>query len=194
MTREELQRIFTHIPTLATERLIMRALSVKDAADMYDYAGRFDVTRYLLWEVHGSREYTEHYLAYLERQYRIGEFYDWALVCRETCRMIGTCGFTRIDPYNRCAEIGYVLNPAYWGRGLAAEAVRAVLDFGFRRLSLHRIDARFMVGNEQSRRVAEKCGMHFECVLHGALFSRGEYVDVGVCALLSDEYLATASL
>ena len=194
MTRDELQRIFTHIPTLNTEHLLMRSLSVKDAKDMYDYAKRFDVTRYLLWEPHGNREYTEHYLSYLERLYRIGEFYDWALVDREKNRMIGTCGFTRIDPYNRSAEIGYVLNPAYWGRGLACEAVRAVLSFGFRRLSLHRIDAHFMVGNDGSRRVAEKCGMHFEGVLHGALFVRGEYVDVGVCAILEDDYFSNISL
>lgn len=194
MTREELQRIFTRIPTLETERLQLRAMSVKDASDMYDYARRFDVTRYLLWEPHGDRTYTEHYLSYLERLYRVGEFYDWALVDRKSGHMIGTCGFTRIDLFNRSAEIGYVLNPAYWGRGLACEAVRAVLEFGFCRLSLHRIDAHFMVDNEQSRRVAEKCGMHFEGVMHGALFVRGEYVDVGVCALLSDEYFGHSSI
>ena len=46
--------------------------------------------------------------------------------------MIGTCGFTRIDEENRIVEIGYVLNPSYWGNGYATEAVNIVLDFAFK--------------------------------------------------------------
>ena len=57
---------------------------------------------------------------------------------RTSHRMIGTCGFVRFDEENESAEVGYVLHPDYWGQGLAAEALREVLSFGFDRLELHR--------------------------------------------------------
>ena len=187
MTREELQRIFTRIPTLETERLQLRAMSVKDASDMYDYARRFDVTRYLLWEPHGDRTYTEHYLSYLERLYREGEFYDWAVVEKESGRMIGTCGFTRFDFPHNSAEIGYVLSPDFHGKGYGTEAAARVVRFGFERLRLHRIEARFIQGNEASLHVMEKLGMRFEGYRRDGMWIKNAYRTIGICAILEDD-------
>ena len=104
--------------------------------------------------------------------------------------MIGTCGFTRFHTDANSAEIGYVLNPLYWGLGIAPEAVRAVMRFGFRELHLHRIEARYMVGNNRSRRVMEKVGMEFEGISRESMFVKGKYVSVGTCAILRGEYLS----
>ena len=52
MKKETLYNVFSHFPPLETERLYLRALRVSDAADMYDYASRPEVTRYLLWNPH----------------------------------------------------------------------------------------------------------------------------------------------
>jgi ribosomal-protein-alanine N-acetyltransferase len=102
--------------------------------------------------------------------------------------MIGTCGFTSIDVANRRGEIGYVLNPDYHRLGYAPEAAKRVLEFGFTRLELNRIEARFMKGNEPSRRVAEKIGMTFEGYARDELFVKGEYRTVGRCAILRREF------
>jgi hypothetical protein len=69
------------------------------------------------------------YLAYVATRYRAGEFFDWAVVLRENQKMIGTCGFTSFSYEHNSAEIGYVLNPSYWGQGIALEAVQAVMYF-----------------------------------------------------------------
>lgn len=188
MRRQTLYHIFTHIPTLETDRLTLRRMLPTDADDMYDYAQRADVTRHLTWEPHPDRMYTREYLAYVSAHYTAGDFFDWAVVERESGRMIGTCGFTRFHCEADCGEIGYVIHPAFWGRGIATEAVRAVIRFGFQKLELNRIEAKFMEGNEASRRVMEKNGMTFEGILRQSMYIKGEYRNVGICSILRRDF------
>ncbi|MBE6701995.1 MAG: GNAT family N-acetyltransferase [Ruminococcaceae bacterium] len=188
MKKETIYDIFSHIPSLETERLLLRALRVSDAADMFDYAKRPEVTRYLLWNPHPDIKHTKRYLEYLATRYRVGMFYDWALIHKKEKRMIGTCGFVRFDYPHNSAEIGYVLNPDYHGQGLMPEAANAVLAFGFSTLKLHRIEARFMIENTPSRHVMEKLGMTFEGVKRHAMLVKGSYRDIGSCAILENEF------
>lgn len=190
MRKENLLHIFSHMPQLETERLILRAARVSDADDMFAYAQSAEVTKYLLWRPHESRDYTRSYLEYLAGRYRIGAHYEWAVILKGTGRMIGTCGFARIDCPNNCAELGYVLNPAYRGQGLIVEAAGRVLRFGFSVLGLHRVEARYMVENAASRRVMDKLGMTFEGVTRGAMLVKGEYRDIGICAILAKDFRA----
>ena len=183
-----IRKLFDRSPRIETERLILRRMRVSDAADMYDYARREEVTRYLLWAPHDSLEYTQMYLKQVEKGYKLGNFHDFGVIYKENNRLIGTCGFARIDPANSTAEAGYVLNPDYWGRGIAAEALSALIRMGFEKQELNRIEARYMVDNLPSRRVMEKCGMSYEGTLRQAVFAKDSYEDVGVCAVLRRDY------
>ena len=189
MKREEIYRIFSNIPTLQTERLTLRRLMVSDAMDMFEYSKNKEVTRYLTWDAHPDVGYTREYLQYLGTHYNMGDFVDWGVMLTEEDKMIGTCGFTRFDYNNNSGEIGYVINPAYRGREIAAEAVRAVMQFGFETLGLNRIEARFIEGNAASMRVMEKTGMTFEGYNRSAMLIKGEYKTIGVCSILCDEYI-----
>jgi ribosomal-protein-alanine N-acetyltransferase len=186
MKKEEILRIFAKTACIPAERIFLRKMQKKDAVDMYDYARRPLVTKYLLWHPHPDLQYTKRYLAYVEACYRMGKFFDLAIIDRENDRMIGTCGFTRFDFQNNAAEIGYVLHPDYWNRGIATEAAKALMQYGFEKLALHRIEARYMVENQASRRVMEKCGMHFEGVLHEAMLIKDRYEDIGLCAKIKE--------
>ena len=176
------------LPQLNTERLILRPMRKSDFADMYDYARREDTSRYVVWTPHPSLDYTRNYLAMIERLYRKGQFFDWAIVERESGRMIGTCGFAKLDLQNRVGEIGYVLNPTRHGRGYATEAVRKVLEYGFGQMELNRVEGRYMVENTPSRRVMERCGLTFEGILRQSLRIKGEYRDIGICSIVKEEY------
>ena len=189
MQKESTIKIFRKIPTIETDRLVLRKLKVSDYSDMFEYSKSNTVTKYLLWREHPDERYTRDYLSFIQSQYRAGLFYDWALVEKDSNRMIGTCGFARLDFENNSAEIGYVINPAFWHRGYATEAVKRVIEFGFDVLNLHRIEARYIVGNEVSRRVMEKNNMAFEGIHDSALFVKGEYVSVGYCAITADKYI-----
>lgn len=184
MRREFIYKIFSNMPQLETPRLLLRRLQVLDAVDMYDYARRADVTKYLTWCPHPSVGYTRDYLEYVAVRCEAGEFFDWAIEEKSSGRMVGTCGFTSFDYRSDCGEVGYVLNPAVWGHGYATEALRAVIDFGFEQLHLHRIEARFIRGNDASRHVMERVGMSYEGMLRGAMLIKHEYRDIGVCAVV----------
>lgn len=188
MKKDLIHRLFSHIPTLETDRLILRGMRVSDAPDMFEYARRPSVTEYLTWNPHTTIDETREYLTYVGQRYRTGDFYDWSMVDKETGRMIGTCGFTSFNCPADSAEIGYVLNPAYQGRGLATEAVRRVLQFGFEELNLHRIEAHFIQGNHASRRLMERVGMTFEGFARESMKIKGKYRTIGTCAILRGEF------
>lgn len=188
MKKTTIYQLFSHIPTLETERLTLRGMRVSDAEDMFAYAQQEPVTRYLTWTPHPNVKHTKDYLTYVGQRYRTGDFFDWAVICKEDGHMIGTCGFTTFDFTSDSAEIGYVLNPAYHGRGLATEAVREVIRFGFEELSLHRIEAKFMKENTRSQRLMERVGMQFEGYAREAMKVKGEYRTIGRCGILRSEW------
>ena len=188
MKREHINRIFSKIPTLSTERFILRRMSVDDCDDMYEYAKNKEVTEYLTWSPHENKGFTFEYLTYLQTRYDAGEFFDWAIVSKDSGKMIGTCGFTRFDYKNDCAEIGYVINPEYHEQGIATEVLNRVIKFGFVNLALNRIECRFIEGNAASRRVMEKNGMKFEGILYDGMLIKGEYKNIGICAILRKDF------
>ena len=183
-----LNRLSTHMPTLETERLLLRRIEKSDADDMYEYSCDRDVTKYLLWDAHPSEEYTQNYIAYLQERYAAGDFYDFAIVLKETGRMIGTVGFTSFDLPNNSAEVGYVVSPSYQGRGYATEALKRLISFGFDVLGLSRISAVCMDGNAASLRVMEKSGLKREGLLRCAVLAKGEMKDVHVSAITEKDY------
>lgn len=188
MKREKVFKTFSKMPTLYTQRLCLRAMHPMDAEDMFDYAKRPEVTRYLLWREHESIYFTKDYLNYIQNRYALGDFYDWSVIERESGRMIGTCGFTKIDTANNSAEIGYVLNPDFHRRGYGSEAVKQILKFGFEELGLNRIEARFMQGNEASLALMKSVGMTFEGYMRDLMLVKGSYRTVGVSSILRSEY------
>ena len=178
------------LATLETPRLRLRRMALSDRDDMYEYASRDEVTRYLLWKTHKTSDHTKRYLSYVVGLYKSGGFFDFAIEYKENGKMIGTCGFASLDPANDSGEVGYVLSPDYWGRSIATEALAAMLKFGFCDLELNRIEARYMSGNIASRRVMEKCAMTYEGMQRQKLFVKGEYRDIGICSILASEYFA----
>lgn len=192
MKQEQLHQIFTNPPTLYTERLVLRKILVSDADDMFAYSSIEELTRYLLWDAHPDPLYTEHYVRYLQERYAVGDFYDFAVVLKETGKMVGTVGFTSFDLPNRSAEIGYVISPVHQGRGYASEAVTRLLSFGFHECALERISAVCMKGNLASLRVMEKCGLKREGLLRSAVFAKGEMRDVHLAAITKKDYFSTA--
>lgn len=190
MIKNKFHAMSTRFPTLETPRLILRRILRSDADDMYEYARLPEVTRYLLWNVHPDRNHTYLYIDGLQSQYRMGKYYDFAVILKENGKMIGTCGFASVDFENDAAEIGYVINPAYQNCGYATEAVLAVMNFGFGTLGLHRIEGRYMSENRQSRRVMDKCGMIYEGDRREGAKVKGKYETVGVSAILKTEFFA----
>ena len=188
MKKEIIYNIFSKMPTLETERFLLRKLSLDDTDDMFEYANKSEVTEFLTWSPHPDKAFTFDYLAYLQNRYKSGDFFDWAIVYKESGKMIGTCGFTRFFFQHNGAEIGYVVNPEYHGQGIATEVVGRVIRYGFENLALERIEGKFMIENQASRRVLEKNQMMFEGIRRKGMLIKGIYRDVGTCAIIREDF------
>ncbi len=188
MTKGKTLKIFKKMPTLRTERLTLRKMSVYDSKDMYDYARRPEVTKYLLWHEHESEQQSYEHLCYIADAYKRGDYYDWGVTLTDSGKMIGTCGYTSFDFEHGRVEIGYVLNPDFWGQGIATEAVSALTEFAFKELNANRVEIHFIEGNNASLKVAEKCGMTLEGYLKQYMLIKGEYKNIGFAAVTRDKF------
>ena len=174
----KIKEVFTNIPQIETSRLVLRKILPHDCADMYEYSRNDKVTEYLTWNSHKSEKETERYIKLLGKKYDKGAFWDFGLEHKETKKFIGTCGFTSFDQDSNSAEIGYVLSPDFWGCGLAVEACTAVLKFGFAVFDVDRICARYIEGNDSSKRVMEKLGMSYVTTYKNSYYIKNQYKTV----------------
>ena len=182
-------RIFRDLPELETERLLLRKMRLDDAEAMFAYASDPEVARYVLFETHRSVEDSESFLRLALEGYERGDFGGWGVVLKDSGAFVGTCGMDAgYAPEHARAELGYVLSREHWGRGLMPEAVRAVIRFGFKRMSLNRVQARCIAENAASARVMEKAGMTYEGTLRESEFIKGAYRDMKLYSILRREY------
>ncbi len=179
---------FSALPEIQTQRLLLRRLRMDDARDMYAYSSDPRVSRHVLWETHATIRDTRAVLRGALRQYRAGDPASYAIVARETGRMIGTIGFMWVNYEHKSAEVGYSLAFDCWNKGYATEALIAVLDYAFRTLRLNRVEAQHDVENPASGRVMEKAGMQREGVLRQRVLNKGRFMDVVLYAALKNDW------
>lgn len=141
---------------LETKRLILRPWADGDLEDLYEYARDPRVGPVAGWPAHQNRGES---LAIIHTVFAAPDVY--AMELKAGGKVVGSVGFTdrhRAELPGPDDEVGYCLNPAYWGQGLMPEAVREILRHGFTRLGLQTIWCDHYEGNEKSKRVIEKCG------------------------------------
>jgi [ribosomal protein S5]-alanine N-acetyltransferase len=183
-TVAEVREVLKDLPTLETERLILRKMVLNDAEAVFAYASNSEVSRYTLWETHRSIEDSRAFLEFATQKYENGGEPDWGIVYRGNGCLVGACGLVNWEAEHARAEVGFVLSREYWGRGLMSEAVRAILRFGFERMNLNRIEARCIAQNAASARVMEKAGMVYEGTLRQREYIKGAYRDIKLYAIL----------
>lgn len=144
-----------------TERLLLRNWTLEDSKDMFAYAKSDLVGPAAGWPTHKSEEESRKIIATF-----ISDDDVLAIVHKGENRVIGSIGLHNRQPDENISvnqrEIGYVLNPAYWGQGYMPEAVRGLLALGFREYGLDLIWCGHFAENDKSRRVIEKCGFSFK--------------------------------
>ncbi len=149
--------IFKNIPELKTERLLLRKIKKSDLLDIFEYSSDPAVSEYLMWSAHPNIKTTKSYLNSVIKKYKAAGFYTWGIEFQG--KMIGTCGFSKIDVLSDTAEAGYVLARPFWGMGIAAEALSVLIEFGFEVLNLKEIECICLEENKRSLAVMKKCGL-----------------------------------
>lgn len=103
-------------------------------------------------------------------------------------KLVGTCGFNNINWVNRSADIGYWLAANAQGHGLMTAACRALCDYAFGELRLHRVIIRCATGNVRSCNVPKRLGFTHEGVLRQVEWLYDHYVDHQVYSILAAEW------
>ncbi|MGG2065014.1 GNAT family N-acetyltransferase [Bacillus sp. S14(2024)] len=175
-------------PTLITERLCLRPLTIQDAADIFEYASNPEIATYTVWYPHETLQDSQIFVQSILDQYEKGEMAAYGIELKNEKRIIGTCGFIEYDKNHHKAELAYALSPNYWRRGIATEAAKACIHYGFETLQLNRIEARCHASNVQSEQVLKRLGMQYERTFRKDMFVKGAYRDTKMYAILRDEY------
>ncbi|MDJ0554147.1 MAG: GNAT family protein [Microcoleaceae cyanobacterium MO_207.B10] len=182
------KHLFANLPTIETDRIIIRKMCLNDADDMFEYASDPEVSKYTGWYTHYSIEDTKLFLHHVINSYLNNQVSSWGIVHKLDEKFIGTLGFIAWNIEHARGEIGYALSRKYWGKGYMTEVVNAIIYFGFSRMMLNRIEARCAIQNIASARVMEKVGMKYEGILRQHMFMKGKYRDLKIYSITKDEF------
>lgn len=92
------------------------------------------------------------------------------------------------DIYKLSAEIGYWIGEQYWGKGIATEAVKMIVNYGFTKLNLLRIFTGVIDRNIASRKVLEKAGFKLDCIFEKAILKNNIICDEYRYSILNNNY------
>ncbi|MBI2619581.1 MAG: GNAT family N-acetyltransferase [Ignavibacteriales bacterium] len=149
-----------------------------------------------------NRAYLRQWLPWLDTQRSPGDTLQFIRTVREQIQqnetltlaiwfeknLCGVISYHRFDWTNRASMVGYWLTEELQGKGIMTEACRAMVDHGFSRLGLHRIEIRCAPGNRKSWMIPERLGFKKEAVLRDAEWLYDHYVDLIVYSMLAPDW------
>lgn len=128
---------FAQYPSIETERLLLRPVTLDDAEAMFEYASDRENTRYT-FPTNQSLEETKNNIAQFYLTNPLGR---WGIELKSNGQFIGTIDLHKIDPILKKAAIGYIINQKYWNQGLTTEVNRAVIELAFEKIGMNKLTA-----------------------------------------------------
>ena len=141
---------------IETDRLLLRPLTLADAEDVFEWVGDSVVNRYMPYALYENVEQVKAWISDI-----VDEDLEFGFELKKTGKVIGA-GSVGYDVSRAAYELGYNLNRAYWGKGFATEASRAMLQWAHDALGARDFVANHAVANTASGNVIRKCGFQFE--------------------------------
>jgi ribosomal-protein-alanine N-acetyltransferase len=147
---------FTPFPIIATERLLLRQLTLEDEKEIFLLRSDEGVNRYLdrpkAQTIKDARNFIQNINEGISNNDRI----YWAVRLIENPRLVGTIGLWNLSAEKAAAEIGYELLPSFQGKGIMQEALTKVIEFGFQTMQLQILEAWVSKANNSSIRTLER--------------------------------------
>ena len=185
---EDMREAFLRLEALEGELVRLRPPRMSDAGDLFTFARDEENSRHVLWEPHRSMSDSREVLRGIIRRNRKGLPATLAVTLKRDDRLVGTIGFQWINLESRSGEIGYSIARRLWNRGLATDALKAMLPFAFDTLGLNRVEAKHDTGNPASGRVMEHAGFKLEGIARESLMLKGRLVDMANYALIREDW------
>ncbi len=146
---------------IQTERLTLRPPTVADVDGLWPHVTNPEITTFLAWEPHGSKDETQGMVQALNDAHQAGTGFHWIVLVNQ--QPIGIVSLIDVRRRHRSwvlnrAELAYWIAPESQSQGFATESSRAVISFAFRRLGFHKLMVYHASDNPSSGKVAQKLG------------------------------------
>lgn len=174
-------------PTLETERLVLRQLRPEDAADLFNYFSNDAVTEFYDLDTFTQQEQAENLIRIFYDKFLTQTGIRWGITLKTDDNVIGTCGFHNWSKKHFKAEIGYELNPDYWGQGIMTEALKEVIRFGHHHLGLNRVEAYIYPDNINSRKLLVNFGFEEEGYLKKYFYVKQRFTDAVILSIIKKD-------
>jgi len=178
-------------PEIKTERLMLRALTLKDSPAMYSYRSAPEVMRHQIWHPASEKEIE----AFIRKNRRIrfntaNTWVQLGIYLKATNELIGDIGIHFLPLDNWQAEIGFTISQKHQGKGFATEAVKQLLNYLFNSLGKHRVIASVDPANAASIRLLERVGMRKEGHFIKSIWNSKGWADDIKYAILQEDWPA----
>lgn len=176
---------FTPFPTLSTERLILRQIENEDEREVYRLRCDDRIMKHIGRPTAKSLEDARNLISNITKELEDNKGITWAITLKNDSRLIGTIGFWKIIIEHLRGEIGYLLDYDYQGKGIMQEALGKVLNYAFKIMDLHSIEANVNPDNLSSIRLLEKNDFIREGYLKENYYFNGRFFDTALYSLLN---------
>ena len=174
--------------TLDTDACRIRPLEASDIEPIQQLAGAAEIAENTFVPHPYPPEAASEFVKLCQERWTLDEAYTFAIIDRAIEGFVGTIGI-HLNATHNCADVGYWIGKPFWRRGLATAALRLIIQFGFDKLQLNRIEAGHFSENAASGRVMEKANMRYEGIRRQSALHRSSYKDVVYFAILREDYL-----
>lgn len=179
------------LPILRGELVTLRELGRSDARSLYAALRAPEVVRYT-WPPPSSVEAFERFIEWAWAERATGKYICFGIVPRGCENAVGVFELRQLQPGFFRGELGFIMDPVHWGKGIFSEAAQLMLKFAFDIVKVHRIEARVAVSNARGSAALQKIGARREGILRAAFISDGHYVDQYLWAILANPALHDA--
>lgn len=169
------------------DHINLRKLKRSDAESVYKYAKDKEISKFTEVPHPYTLEHAKRFISNTHQKMKNRSDYELGIELKETKEIIGMMSLMKVDYNNMNAEIGYWLGKTYWRKGYTIEALKLLIEFGFKELKLKRIWARVMAPNTASADLLRKAGFSYEGRLIKAIYRDNQFYDELRFGLVRDE-------
>lgn len=179
---------------IETSRLILRPFCLEDSTESFNnYTSDPLTTLYLTWDAHDNEQVTRDFIQSKLPLYEKDDFFDWCVTLKEAngTKIIGAISAVHFIKKDKFVEIGYCYGSAFWNKGYATEALKAVISYFFDTQDVDVVSCRYLSSNERSGHVMKKCHMRKKAVLKDFGYNLQENAreDIIIKAISRETYL-----
>lgn len=178
---------FLPFKNLESERLLLRQIKNEDVNEVFDLRSNPETMKYIPRPLVTSIDGAINHIKMIQDKIESNEGINWAITLKPNNKLLGIIGHYRIQWENFRSEIGYMLLPEAHNKGIATEAIKLIVEYGFNEMNMHSLEAIIDPENYASAKVLEKNGFVKEAHFKENGYFEGKFYDSVIYSLLKNK-------